>query len=449
MPKISIIGAGYVGLTTGVGLASKGYDVICVEKSHEKLDTIKKGKSNVYEKNLDELLSRFVNNKFEITSDIEHAVRNSDITIVCVGTYSKTDGSIDLSQIENVSRILGEILKSKNSYHVVVIKSTVVPTTTRRVILPILEESSGKRAGMDFGIVVNPEFLREGHAIEDFINPDRIVIGEFDSKSGIMVEDLYKPFNSKMIKTSLETAEMIKYANNAFLGLLISYSNELANICESIGVDVNSVLYGMYYDHRLSPKIGNERVFPEILSYLAPGPGFGGSCLPKDISALVKFVENIGYDPKIIRSIIEINSNRPNHIVKLVERELKDLGDRTITVLGVTFKPDTDDIRESPSIDIIRLLLAKGAKVKLYDPVAMGNAKVVLKDGVIYSDSLEDSLKESDACILVTKWSEFKSITPEMLLKLMKIPLLIDCRRFLDTKEFEGKVRFIGVGLGK
>jgi len=447
--KVSIIGAGYVGMVTGVGLASKGYNIICVERLQNKINRIKQGKSGLYEKNLDELLSKFVDNKFEITSDIDYAVKNSDITIVCVGTYSKEDGSIDLSQIEDVARNLGIALKSKSSYHTVVIKSTVVPTTTRNIVIPILERNSGKKSGYDFGVSVNPEFLREGHAIEDFVNPDRIVIGELDNQNNTALEDLYQPFNSKIIKTSLETAEMIKYASNTFLGLLISYSNELADICESVGVDISSVFDGLYHDRRISPKIGNEKVFPEILSYLSPGPGFGGSCLPKDISALVKFAEALGHDPKMMKAIIEINNNRPMRIVDLLESELKELKDRTITILGSAFKPDTDDIRASPSIDIIKILISKGSKIKLYDPVAMENTKQLLNDSIIYSESLEDSLKGSDACILVTAWDEFKSITPDMMKNLMKTPLILDSRRFLNTKEFEGKVKFIGVRLGK
>lgn len=449
MTKISIIGAGYVGLVTGVGLALKGHDIICVEKIQEKVDQIKKGKSTIYEKDLDKLLSDLIGIKFEITTDFEYAIKNSDITIVCVGTYSQQDGRIDLSQIKDVSKALGDSLKIKNSYHTIVVKSTVVPTTTKNVVAPLLELYSGKKCGVDFGLCVNPEFLREGHAIEDFINPDRIVIGEFDEKSGSILDDVYKEFGSKIIKTSIESAEMIKYANNAFLGLLISYSNELANICESIGVDVNSVLEGIYHDDRISPKLDGKKIFPEILSYLSPGPGFGGSCLPKDISALVKFAEDMGHDPKMMKSIIEINRSRPERMVKILEKELQDLTGKTITLLGVAFKPDTDDIRDSPSIEIIKLLLKKGAKVKLHDPIAMDNARNLLGGSILYSSSLEDSLKDSDGCLLVTKWDEFKRITPEMLQNSMKSPLIIDCRRILDPKEFEGKVKYIGIGLGK
>lgn len=449
MAKISIIGAGYVGLVTGVGLALKEHDVICVEKVQEKVDTIKKGKSTIHEKNLDENLFKVLGNKFEITADLDYAVKNSEVTIICVGTYSRDDGRIDLSQIEEASKDLGTLLKSKPSYHTIVVKSTVVPTTAREFILPLLEKHSGKKCGVDFGLCINPEFLREGHAIEDFMNPDRVVIGEFDDKSGSILEDIYKRFDSKIIRTSLETAEMIKYANNTFLGLLISYSNELADICEAVGIDVNSVLEGLHHDNRLSPKLEGKKIFPDILSYLSPGPGFGGSCLPKDISALMKFAEDIGHDPKITRAIIEINKSRPERMVRALENELQTFANKTITILGVAFKPDTDDIRYSPSIEIIKLLLAKGAKVKLYDPVAMDNAKRILGEKIIYSSSLQEALKDSEGCFLVTKWEEFRGITPEILQASMKNPIIVDCRRTLDVNMFKGKVKYIGTGLGK
>ncbi len=449
MVKVSIIGAGYAGLVTGVGLAYRGFDVICVERTKEKVDLIRQGKSTIHEKNLDDFLAKLVNNKFQITSDIEHAVKNTNVTMVCVGTYSREDGRIDLSQIEDAMAAVGNILKSKDSYHTIVVKSTVVPTTTRKFIIPVLERTSGKKAGEDFGIAVNPEFLREGHALEDFIKPDRIVVGTFDEKSGEALDELYNPFNSKMIITTLETAEMIKYVNNTFLGLMISFSNEIADICESVGVDMNPVLEGLYHDGRLSPKIGNAKVFPGILSYISPGPGFGGSCLPKDILALAKFAEDIGLDPKMVKSIIDINNERPKKMVIALENAIGNLSGKTITVLGTAFKPDTDDIRSSPSIEIIRMLLEKGANVKIYDPVAMENTRVLLKDEVIYSDSLQNSLKGSDACLLVTKWGEFKSLTPDMMKAWMKTPVVVDCRRMLDSSIFDGKdVKYIGVGLG-
>lgn len=448
MVKVSIIGAGYVGLVTGIGLASTGYDVICIEKIREKVDKIRQGSPTIHEKDLEKLLSNTINKKFNITTEIK-SILETDITIICVGTYSKEDGSIDLSQIENTAKILGEILKSKDTYHTIVIKSTVVPTTTRKKIMPLIEKTSGKKFGKELGLCVNPEFLREGHAVEDFLNPDRIIIGEIDSKSGGVLENLYKKFNTKIIRTNLETAEMIKYVNNSFLGLLISYSNEISDISEKIGVDVKDILNGLYSDRRLSPEINGNKITPEILSYIFPGPGFGGSCLPKDISAFVKFAENIGSDTKILKSILDTNQLRPKHIVDYLENELGNLRNRTITVLGLSFKPDTDDIRESPSITIIKILLPKGAKIKVFDPVAMENAKSVLGTSVTYSNSIQDSLKNSEGCIVVTKWQEFKAIKSEMLEKTMKNPLIVDTRRIFEPSQFKGKVKYIGVGLGK
>ncbi len=446
MSKVSIIGAGYVGLVTGVGLASVGYDVTCVEKIQEKIETIRKGQSTIYEKGLDKLLSDTINKKFKITSEIKTAILNTDITIVCVGTYPREDGSIDLSQIQETSKTLGEILKTKNSYHLIVIKSTVVPTTTRKKIIPILEKYSGKKCGEDFGICTNPEFLREGYAVDDFLNPDRIVIGEFDTKSGSVLENLYQNFDTKIIRTSIETAEMIKYVNNSFLGLLISYSNEISNISENIGVDVTSVLEGLYSDRRLSVSSNGKKITPNIVSYIFPGPGFGGSCLPKDISALVKFSEDMKYNPKILKEIIEMNKSRPNHMVAYLEDELGSLKNKTLTVLGLSFKPDTDDIRDSPAIEIIKILSNKGARIKAYDPVAMNNTKKLFPN-IIYSKSIEDSLKDSEGCFIVTKWKEFKNMN-EKTFKSMKNPIIVDCRRMLNPQDFKN-VKYIGVGLGK
>lgn len=434
--NVSVIGAGYVGLVTGVCLAIKGHTVICVDKNPEKVDYISRGKTPLFEKDLEIMLNKAISQKkFSITTSVEKAVNGTDITLVCVGTYSP-DGKTELTQIKDVSEEIGKSIKSK-PYHTVVVRSTVVPKTTRNTVMPIIEKYSGKKAGKDFGIAVNPEFLREGSAVEDFMEPDIIIIGEYDKKSGDSVESLYGSFGSCTMRIPLETAEMIKYSNNTFLGLLVSYSNEIANICEKLGIDAAEVLKSIHV--RMSKEAS-------VTPYLIPGCGFGGSCLPKDVAALAAFSAENGYEPDMIKSLIKTNERRPSHTVSLLEKELKRLDGRTITVLGLAFKPDTDDVRSSTSIDIVNILLGKGAKVKVYDPVATDNARKILKDAVIYSDTMEEALKDSEGCILATKWQEFRRIDGPMLARLMKNPVIVDGRRFLDKNAFSS-AKYIGIGL--
>lgn len=446
--KISIVGAGYVGLVTGVGLALLGHEVICVDSDVEKSEIISQGKCPIYEKDLDDLLKRVLNSgRFSATIALESAVLNSEVTFICVGTPATAKGDIDLSQIKAASKQIGTALQQKEKYHLVVVKSTIVPGTCTEVVLPIIKESSQKST-IEFGLCMNPEFLREGNAVEDFMNPDRIVIGELDGRSGELLAKVYSSFDVPILRTSLQTAEMTKYANNALLGSLISFSNELASICERIpDVDVVDVLNAVCLDKRLNPKIGNKLVNPQILAYLVAGCGFGGSCLPKDISALISFSKSEGHDPKLLSSVLSINEKQPIHLVELVQKELGDLANKRVAVLGLAFKPDTDDLRDSPAIPIIRELIKRKATISVYDPCAMENAKVLFQDlGLDFCRSVEEAIRGADACLLVTKWIEFKKITAELLIKEMRQPILVDGRRLLDSADFQGKVKYIGIG---
>ncbi|MFC2025020.1 UDP-glucose dehydrogenase family protein [Chloroflexota bacterium] len=447
--KISIIGAGYVGLVTGVCLAHTGHDVICVDKLEERITMINNKQTPIYEPGLDELLKQvFDRGKFVATQDTKWAINNSDVTIVAIGTPYGEKG-IDLSYIEEASKEIGLVLKEKRSYHVVCIKSTVVPTTTDSYIANIIEQFSGKLVG-DFGLCVNPEFLREGSAIEDFMNPDRIVIGANDDKSFTVMKELYDGFkDTPILRTNLRTAEMVKYTMNSLLVLLISFSNEIANVCEAIGnVDVKEVLTGVNLDGRLNPKIDSALVNPVILSYLAAGCGFGGSCLPKDIKSLIAFSERTGYVPEMIKAAIKVNEVQAIKLVKRIEREIGDLSNKKIVVLGLAFKPETDDIRESPSIKIIELLVKNNTRVSACDPVAIENAKKLKLLDVEYTRDYRDALKDADGCILVTKWHEYENIRPEEFKHLMKTPLVFDGRRVYDKESFKRSgVTYFGVGL--
>ena len=449
--RAAVVGTGYVGLSLGVGLASMGHDVVCVDSDAEKVRLIGGGISPIYEKGLDELLKQVLKKKrFSVTTELAPAMRNAEVTFICVGTPTNPDGSIDLSQIKTVSAQIGEALREKKDYHVVVVKSTVVPLTTSEVVLPILKEMSGKSPD-EFGLCMNPEFLREGSAVEDFLNPDRIVIGEVDGKSGEVLERLYADFKVPIVHTTLETAEMIKYTSNSLLGTLISFSNEIADICERTpNVDVVDVLNAVCLDKRLNPLINGRLVNPGILAYLIAGCGFGGSCLPKDINALAAFATDRGCQPRMLDSVLDINQERPLHIIDQAEQELGGLDGKKVAILGLAFKPDSDDVRDSPAIPVVRELLKRGALVSVYDPRAMENARMRLPDADIsWCNSLEEAIKDAAACLLITRWAEFSRITPELLAREMKQPVFIDGRRLLNSTDFQGKAKYIGIGLYK
>lgn len=450
--KISIIGTGYVGLVTGVSLAHKGHKVTCVDKREDIVTRINNSEATIYEPGLQVLLEQVIDKgNLKATTDLEYAVMNSDVSIIAVGTPFG-DGRIDLSYIIGCATEIGQILKDKDKYHVVIVKSTVAPTTTDTIVKNILETTSGKKTG-EFGLAMNPEFLREGKAVEDFMNPDRIVIGAYDNKSFNVVNRIYKGhFKAPIVRVNLRTAEMIKYTSNALLATLISYSNEIASICEETGgVDVREVLESVTLDKRFNPKVGNRFVNPEMISYLRAGCGFGGSCFPKDVKALISFSAGKGYEPEILQSTMNINETQPMRLVKRLEKNICGLEGKKIAVLGIAFKPDTDDVRESPALIIIRELLRKKAKVFAVDPIAVQNASMVLPNDNEELHLMTDykmALQNADAAMLITSWPEFASIPSYEFVSFMSKPVLVDGRRVYDKKIMENAgITYIGVGL--
>ena len=392
--KISIIGTGYIGSVTGACFAEMGHHIIFVGRSKKKLDIIQSGKSPIFEPGLDELLLKN-REKIETTTDIAEAVRKTDLTFICVGTPPREDGSSDLSQIEEVSHSIGKALRSDRKHHTLVTKSTVLPGTIEELIIPILESESGKKAFIDFGVASNPEFLKEGTAVEDFFHTDRVVIGTHDMKTKEILEELYRPLNVPIFSTTIRTSEMIKFASNAFLATKISFANEIGNLCKELGIDSYAVFEGVGLDTRINPK------------FFRTGIGFGGSCFPKDVCALIAHAKSKGITPRILNSVIATNDDQPGRMIALLKKHLDPKG-RTIGVLGLAFKPDTDDIRESRAIPLIKMLIEEGAVVKAYDPVAMKNFKEQFPD-LIYASSAPEIL-DSDAVLIVTEWKEFESL---------------------------------------
>ncbi|RLJ08704.1 MAG: UDP-glucose 6-dehydrogenase [Candidatus Aenigmatarchaeota archaeon] len=421
--RISIIGTGYVGLSTGIGFAYKKNRVTCVDVDKEKVKKIKSGVSPVYEPGLQEGLKRFLGKSFDVTLDLERAVKESEISFICVPTPSLPDGKIDLGFLKQASKDLGKVLREKD-YHVVVVKSTVVPGTTENLVVPVLEKESGKKAGKGFGVCMNPEFLREGSALKDFLNPDRVVIGEYDKRSGDFLEKLYKNFKTQVLRTSIKSAELIKYASNSFLAMKISFANEIGNFCKKLGIDVYEVMKGVGMDFRISPK------------FLNAGIGFGGSCFPKDVKALVYRIKEEGLKPVLLESVLKLNEEQPMKIIEILKKRVRNLKGKNICVLGVAFKPDTDDIREAPSIKIVKKLLKEKANVRVYDPKAMENFRRIFPR-IEYSDSARKALNGADACLILTEWNEFKNLNKKDFSS-MRRKIIIEGRKILNIKEKEG-----------
>jgi len=440
--SVSTIGVGYVGVSTSVGFAAKGCKVLAYDKDLAKTNLLIEGLSPFYERELEEHLQRVRRDGFfEIASNVEEAVKNTDITFVTVGTPSRADGTINLDYIKASTTDIGKALVKKEGYHLVVVKSTVIPGTTVNMVKPLLEKTSNRQCGEDFGLCMNPEFLREGSGLYDTIHPDRIVIGEYDRKSGDTLESLYNHFHREekppIVRTNLSTAELIKYANNAFLATKISYINSIANICEKIPeTDIKTVAKAIGLDKRINPK------------FLRAGLGYGGSCFPKDLKALIAFSKQNNYHPSLLKAVQKVNQQQIDHVIDRIETQLGELTNKKICLLGLSFKPDTDDMREARSIPIINQLLAKGARIAVYDPIAISNAKVIFGNEVEYASSVPECLENSECCILVTEWSEFKELEPEDFIKKMKTPLLVDGRRIFDPEIFGQKLKYVAIGLG-
>jgi len=430
--KVSVIGSGYVGLVSGVCLAEKGVDVICVDLDEDKIKVINQGKSPIYEKGLDELLAKNIKNKFHATTDLEQAVINSDVSIITVGT--PFDGNkIDLQYIEEVSNQIGKALFKKEGYHLVVVKSTVVPGTTENVVLPRIEKYSRKRLGIDFGLGMNPEFLREGEAVLDFMFPDRIVLGGYDTKSHEVLAEIYSVFEGvDKLFVDIKSAELTKYTANCLLATLISFSNEIANVAASIGVDAKEVMHGVYMDKRFTPILeDNQRIYPSFISYLDAGCGFGGSCFPKDVKAFISFANKTNNPTRLLNAVIDINDAQPLKIIDLIKRHYSSLRGIKIAVLGIAFKPGTNDIRESPSLKITDILLREKAVVKAFDPVAEPAAISYFSGKVKFAKTLADALVDVQVVVILTRWDEFKQV-PELISGIHNAPLIVDGRRMID-----------------
>jgi len=444
--KVSVAGTGYVGLVSGVCLAEKGHQVICIDIDDKKVEKINNGVPPIYEEGLEELLRKNVGANIKATTDLRQAVLDSDLSLIAVGT--PFDGNeIDLKYIKTVARQIGEVLKKKTTFHTIVVKSTVVPGTTDDVVLPILEEASGKKAGIDFGIGMNPEFLKEGEAVKDFMYPDRIVFGGLEDKSIRALEELYAVFEGvDKIATNCRTAEMIKYTANSLLATMISFSNEIANLCTAVGgIDVTDVTKGVHLDKRLTPILDDgTRIFPSFTTYIEAGCGFGGSCFPKDVKALISYGKQKGSPMAILDSVIAVNAEQPARLITLLKKHFPVLKGIKVAVLGYAFKPGTDDIRESPALPVTQTLLDEGAIVKGYDPIAQHEAQLFFgKDKVEFCSDLETAISRVDSIIIITRWADFQKI-PYLLSNHQSQPVVIDGRRMLPPES----VRFYeGIGL--
>ncbi len=440
-PRISIIGMGFVGLVSASCLASRGYKVIATSLEKNIVNDVNKGKAPFYEKDLDEQLKSAVESNALIASlDNNDAVLNSDISFISVGTPMLEDKSIDLSYINNCSIEIGKALAKKKEYHLIVDRSTIVPGTTRNLIGRNIEKHSGKKRSIDFGLCMMPEFLREGNAVYDTFHPNRNVIGELDKKSGDILESLWTEFYQgeqiPLLRMNLESAEMVKYANNCLLATKVSFAMDIANICELMpNMDVMDVMRGVGFDDRISPK------------FLNAGVGFGGSCFPKDVNAIINFAKSRSFKPKVLTSVLDVNAFQAKHVVDMAENLAGNLEGRRVTLLGLSFKPNTDDMREAPSIRIVSELLSRGIfDIIGYDPKAKETAKRVFRKRIKYADSLEEALKDSECAILITEWDEFKSLTPDDFKKFMKSPNLLDGRRIYPFNNFNNELSFKAIG---
>jgi UDPglucose 6-dehydrogenase len=415
--NICVVGTGYVGLVTGAVFADLGNEVVCVDNQPEKVALLQAGKMPIYEPGLEEMVTRNVaDRRLIFTTDLRAAARRSLIVFIAVGTPSKEDGQADLSAVEAVAREIGQGMER---YTVIVNKSTV-PVGTGDFVRDIIGRSQPEP--VPFDVVSNPEFLREGSAIEDTLRPDRIVIGAPNQQVAMTLLELYAPLERPMIITDVPSAEMIKYASNAFLATKISFVNAIANMCELAGADVTQVIKGMGSDAR----IGH--------AFLQAGLGYGGSCFPKDTDSLVHTASSLGYEFRLLRSVIDINRERAAHFVANLEKALAPLDDRVIAVLGLAFKPNTDDMREAKSLEVVARLLELGARVRAYDPVAMVNARRALPAGVVYCDSPYEAAAGADALALVTEWNEFKFLNLERVRALMRRPVVFDGRNLWEPE---------------
>ncbi|HUA60335.1 MAG TPA: UDP-glucose/GDP-mannose dehydrogenase family protein [Verrucomicrobiae bacterium] len=440
--RVTVVGTGYVGLVTGACLARLGHDVTCVDNAPERVAAVNSGRAPFFEPGLEEILTGAIRDgRLRASSNTAAAVASSQISMLAVGTPSR-QGEIDLSYLSSAAEEIGKGLRDGSQYRVVVVKSTVVPGTADTLVRGILERVTGRITG-EFGLAMNPEFLREGSAVADFLEPDRIVVGEWDLASGRAVAELYQSFECPKIFTTLRNAEMTKYASNALLATLVSFANEFAALCEATpGTDVEQVLNGLFLDRRLSPIRDGSRITPGILAYLRAGCGFGGSCLPKDVAALRHFARGQGVGSPLLDGVAAVNARRPAQLAALVEGAIGSLHGAAIAVLGLAFKPGTDDLRDSPALAIIRELEHRGAEVRAYDPMISAVA------GLTVRHSAFEAVSGADAAIVATAWPEFAELDWATLSKAMRRPILVDGRNALRHAAIPDDMTLISIGIG-
>lgn len=436
--QLCIIGTGYVGLITGACLSEMGNYVICVDNDEEKLKKLKNGITPLYEPGLEELiLANVSEGRLEFTNDLNYAVKKSIACFIAVGTPSGDDGSCDLSFVLSVANDIGKAMSECNEYKIIVDKSTV-PVGTHKLV----EEEIKKNYKGEFDVVSNPEFLKQGAAVDDFLKPDRVVIGSESEKAIDIMREIYNPFTrtgNPIIIMDIKSAEMTKYAANAFLATKISFANEMANISEKVGANADLVRIGMSSDKR----IGNQ--------FLFHGLGYGGSCFPKDVQALIKTASDFGIDSDLLKATHKVNINqRKNFVNKILKHYNNDIKNKIFAVWGLAFKPRTNDMRESPAITIVSALLDKGAKIKAYDPKAMETAKIIFGNKIVYSSNSYEALENADALILITEWNEFKRPSFDKIKSKLKEPIIFDGRNQYDKKRMTDRgIKYISLGIAE
>ena len=426
--KITIVGVGYVGLVTGIALANIKHEVMCHDIDEEKIKFLKRGKSPIYEPGLEAFLKQQLsNNQIRFTSDTRVAFKDAEVIYIAVGTPSNPDGTADLRYLKEAAM---EIARNIKRHCIIVVKSTV-PVGTNDLVKSLIKGNTD----ITFDIVSNPEFLREGQALHDTIKGDRIVIGSDSEEATAIMENLYKPFKIPIVKTDLRSAEMIKYASNAFLATKISFINEIANLCEKTGADIEAVAYGMGLDHRIGK------------AFLHAGVGYGGSCFPKDTKALVQIAGNVQHDFELLKAVIDVNNKQQHLLVEKVNKRIPSLPHKNIAVLGLSFKPKTDDMREAASLVIIKELLNKEATILAYDPISIGKAKQLLPKEVVYANNLETALTGADAAVILTEWEEIKQFPLGNYKTLMKNPIIFDGRNCYSLVEAQqAQVEYHSIG---
>ena len=442
MVRVSLLGLGPVGLVTALCFVKRGYRVIGIDVDKYRIEKIRKGELPFVEPSLDNYLNSAIKSgMFEATTDTS-LNKAADVSFITVGTPSAEDGDVDLTYVRSAATEIGKSLRDRAEYQLVLVKSTVLPGTARNVVKPLLEEYSGKRLGKGFGLCANPEFLREGKAIYDSEFPNRIVIGGEHENDLDFSESFYKEFYGQrmppVVKTTYENAELIKYASNSFLAMKVSYINMIANLCQKVeDADVQDVAKGIGLDERIGPR------------FLNAGVGWGGSCFPKDVKALSAFGKKINVETSLVNAARSINEHQPSKAIELAERLIGDFRGRKVAVLGLSFKPDTDDIREAVSIPLVNNLLSKGAEVVVYDPAAMPNARSELPKDVTFAPTALECITGADCCILVTEWDEFKRLPAQFFKEKMRYPAVVDGRRIFSPSEFiQSGVKFSAIGLG-